>query len=135
MSLSPNSRHQGRTKQDLERYIRVPLSTSEVHGQIARQLCAGLDALSRSALRAVRGHRRSLDLQTLGVPAPKAYGTCRSHGKGPTGLSHRSLDGRRTGAAHRYHRPGGDSRWRKTFPIDLEAGLGRTDIRIAKEPR
>jgi hypothetical protein len=135
VSPSPNSRRQGRTKQDLERHIRVLLSTSEVHGQIARQPCAGLDALSRFALRAVRGHRCSLDLQTLGVPAPKAYGTCRSHGKGPAGLSHRSLDGRRTGAAHRSHRPGGDSRWKKPFWINLAAGLVRTDIRISKEPR
>jgi hypothetical protein len=98
VSPPPNWSPKGRATKDLSiGQIRAPQSASEVHRHKAWQPVPGI------------GHPLSLHFSprrgALTHP-PLAYGSCRSYGKRVNRVSHSSLDGRPSGAAHRLHRPG-----------------------------
>jgi hypothetical protein len=131
VSPSPNWSPQGRTAKDLSiRHVRAPQSAFEVHGFKAWQPFPGIGhPLSLHFLMAPR--HRSLHRDSRSIPPPKAYGSCRIYGKRARRPSHRSLDGRPAGAAHRLHRPGDESSPR----ITKREGRSRDHIKDSEKVR
>lgn len=133
MSPPPNWSRNGEAARDLVlRHARAPQSASEVHGQQSQAAHPGIGHPLSLRFNTVPWRCASAMKSRQKLPPPKAYGTCRSYGKAPAGLSHSSLDGRPTGAAHRSHRPGDEPKGKTLARLVTERLQRRNNIRITR---